>query len=146
MLECRTRNPESPGSILDVFHVYKKLLGRTEARTRDMMYCQTIRTVRDISRDDRARIATCSLRTPTDRQTDRLNENYSIDESPTGHRLSSVEKGAPNHDSVTVGRTDTATVMGCACVRVYACARVHACVQDRLMCIWFPPMGTLKLY
>ena len=39
--------------------------------------CQTIRTVRDISRDDRARIATCSLRTPTDRQ---IKENYSIDD------------------------------------------------------------------
>ena len=45
----------------------KKMLGRTETRTHDRMYCQTIRTVRDISRDDRARIATCSLRTPTDR-------------------------------------------------------------------------------
>ena len=43
------------------------------------VYCQTIRSVRDISRDDRAIIATCSLRTPTDRQADRLNENYSID-------------------------------------------------------------------
>ena len=38
-------------------------------RTRDRKYCQTIRSVRDISRDDRARIATSSLRTPTDRQT-----------------------------------------------------------------------------
>ena len=53
----------------------KKLLGRTETRTRDRMYCQTIRSVRDISRDDRARIATCSLRTLTDR----LKANYSID-------------------------------------------------------------------
>ena len=53
----------------------KKMLGRIETRTRDRIYCQTIRTVRDISRDDRARIATCSLRT----QTDRLKENYSID-------------------------------------------------------------------
>ena len=34
-----------------------------------------IRTVSDISRDDRARIVTCSLLTPTDR----LKENYSID-------------------------------------------------------------------
>ena len=40
-----------------------------------MMYCQTIRIDRDISRDDRAIIATCSLRTLTDR----LKENYSID-------------------------------------------------------------------
>ena len=51
------------------FSRIKKLLGRTGTRTRDRMYCQTIRTVRDISRDDRARIATCSLRTLTDRQT-----------------------------------------------------------------------------
>ena len=50
-----------------MFFTYKKMLGRTEMRTRERMYCQTIRTVRDISRDDRARIATCSLRTPTDR-------------------------------------------------------------------------------
>ena len=61
---------------LEVVRVYKKLLGRTETRTRDRMYLGRIRSVRDISRDDRARIATCSLRTPTDR----LMENYSIDE------------------------------------------------------------------
>ena len=52
------------------------MLGRTETRTRDRIYCQTMRTVRDISRDDRARIATCSLRTLTD---DGLKANYSID-------------------------------------------------------------------
>ena len=56
------------------------MLGRTELRTRDRIYCQTMRTVRDISRDDRARIATCSLRTQNDRQTDRLKVNYSIDD------------------------------------------------------------------
>ena len=52
------------------------MLPRIETRTREMLYCQTqtIRTVRDISRDDRARIATCSLRTPTSR----LKENCSI--------------------------------------------------------------------
>ena len=55
----------------------KKLLGRTETRTRDRMHLGRIRSVRDISRDDRARIATCSLRTPTDR----LMENYSIDKT-----------------------------------------------------------------
>ena len=64
-----------------MFFAYKKMLGRTDTRTREMMYCQTIRPVRDISGDDRARIATCSLRTPTDR----LKEKYSIDEAPTGH-------------------------------------------------------------
>ena len=58
------------------------MLGRTETRTRDRIYCQTLREqLRDISRDDRARIATCSLLTLTDRQTDRLKENYSIDGS-----------------------------------------------------------------
>ena len=51
------------------------MLGRIETRTRDRIYCQTMRTVRDISQDDRARIATCSLRTLTDI----LKENYSID-------------------------------------------------------------------
>ena len=56
-------------------YIINKLLGRTETRTRDRMYCHTIRIVRDISRDDRARIATCSLRTPTDR----FKENHSID-------------------------------------------------------------------
>ena len=53
----------------------KTILGRTETRTRDRIHYQTMRTVRDISRDDRARIATCSLRTLTDR----LKGNYSID-------------------------------------------------------------------
>ena len=51
------------------------MLGRTERRIRDRIYCQTMRTVRDISRDNRARIATCSWRTLTDR----LKANYSID-------------------------------------------------------------------
>ena len=63
------------------FSRIKKMLGRTEMRTRDRMYCQTIRirSVRDISRGDRARIATCSLRTSTDR----LKANYSIDNDYT---------------------------------------------------------------
>ena len=56
------------------FSRINNFLGRTETRTHDRMtsllYCQTIRTVRDISQDDQARIATCSLRTPTDRLTD----------------------------------------------------------------------------
>ena len=70
--ELATRFTRGFGS----FSRIKKLLGRTKTRTRDRMYCQMIRIVRDISRDDRARIATCSLRTLTDR----LKENYSIDE------------------------------------------------------------------
>ena len=48
------------------FFGYKKILGRTETRTRDRMYLGRIRPVRDISRGERARIATCRLRTPTD--------------------------------------------------------------------------------
>ena len=66
-------DPASRGFVC--FSRIKKLLGRTETRTCDRMYCQTIRTVWDISRDDRARIATCSLLTSTDR----FKENYSID-------------------------------------------------------------------
>ena len=73
-INTRTGDPIYPR-----FFAYKhKLLGRTETRTRDRVYCQTIRIVRDISRDDRTRIATCSLRTLTDR----LKENYSIDGGP----------------------------------------------------------------
>ena len=58
------------------FAYIQKILGRTETRTRDRICFQTIRSVRDIYRDDRARIATCTLRTPTDRH----KENYSIDD------------------------------------------------------------------
>ena len=50
------------------FSRIQKMLERIETRTRDRIYSQTIRTVRDFSRDDRARITTCGLRTPTDRQ------------------------------------------------------------------------------
>ena len=51
------------------FDISKKIALVT--RIRDRMYCQTMRTVRYISRDDRARIApaVCELR-QTDRQTD----------------------------------------------------------------------------
>ena len=44
-------------------------------RTCERKEWQSIRTVWDISRDDRARTVTCSLRTATERQTDR--QNYS---------------------------------------------------------------------
>ena len=80
--ELATRFTRGFGS----FSRIQKLLGRTETRTRDRMYCQTIRIVRDISRDDRARIATCSLRTLTDR----LKENYSIDVSGLKRQLYQV--------------------------------------------------------
>ena len=47
------------------------------------------------------------------------------------HCLASVEKGAPNHDSVMVGRTDTATVVGGGvCVRGCERAYVQAYVRD----------------
>ena len=49
------------------FFRVKKIIGRTETRTRDRMYLGRIRKVTDIPRCDRAIIATCSLRTPTDR-------------------------------------------------------------------------------
>ena len=57
------------------FLLIKKILGQTETRTCDRMYCQSIRTVRDVFWYDRARIAKCSLLTPTDR----FKENYCID-------------------------------------------------------------------
>ena len=66
-INTRTGDPIHQG--FGSFSRIKKLLRRTEMRTRDRIYCQTLRTVRDISRDDRARIATSSLRTLTDRQT-----------------------------------------------------------------------------
>ena len=39
----------------------------------------TLSEMHNISRDDRVRNVTCSLQTATDRQTDRLEENFSID-------------------------------------------------------------------
>ena len=56
---------DSVFAIAFVFFAHKKMLGRTETRTPERLYCQSIRTVRDISRDNRARIATCSLLTAT---------------------------------------------------------------------------------
>ena len=57
------------------FSRIQKMLGRNETRTRDRMYCQTMRTVRDISRDEtieqELRPAVC----------DRLKENCSIDDT-----------------------------------------------------------------
>ena len=51
---------------LCVFFAYKTLLGRNGTRTRERKCFRSIRTVWDISRNDRARIATCSLQTATD--------------------------------------------------------------------------------
>ena len=61
-----------------------------------------------------------------------------FNESPIGHCPASVGKGAPNHDGVMVGRTETANsdgrVWGCAYARVRAsvreCARVCASVRE----------------
>ena len=57
-----------------------------------------------------------------------------FNESPIGHCLASVDKGAPNHDVVMVGRTDTTNSDGrvCECVRAYVRASndVHAYVRD----------------
>ena len=56
-----------------------------------------------------------------------------FNESPIGHCLARVEKGAPNHGVVMFGRTDTANSDGRGWgvrVRVRECARayVRACV------------------
>ena len=60
-----------------------------------------------------------------------------FNESPIGYCLASVEKGASNHDSAIVGRTDTATpavvggdVRARECVLVCARVCVPACVRD----------------
>ena len=74
-IQLTTRVGDAVFSIVLNIFAYEKMLGQTETRTRDRMYLGRIRSVRDISQDDRARIATCSLRTPTDK----LMENYSID-------------------------------------------------------------------
>ena len=55
-----------PATLVWGFFAHKIILGRTETRTRDRMYLGRIRSVRDISRGDSARIATSRLRTPTD--------------------------------------------------------------------------------
>ena len=72
-----------------MFFSYKKMLGRSETRTRERKYLGRIRSVWDISRGDRARIATCSLQTSTDK----FKANYSIDISyVTGRRC--IRNGA----------------------------------------------------
>ena len=94
---------------LCMFFAYTKILGRTEKRTRARMYCQTIRTVRDISRDDRARIATCSLRTPTGRiivylgfGTDRFS-GHAWTVTSSHHRPSRVDCHIVTSQAVTSG-------------------------------------------
>ena len=49
-----------------------------------------------------------------------------FNESPIGHCLASVGKGAPNHYGVMVGRTETANSDG----RAWGCARVCASVRE----------------
>ena len=58
-----------------------------------------------------------------------------FNESPIGHCLASVGKGAPNHDTVMVGRTKTANSDGRVGgvrvrVRVRVRTSVHPCVRD----------------
>ena len=51
-----------------------------------------------------------------------------FNESPIGHCLASVGNGAPNHDRVMVGRTETANSDGRVWgegVRVRECARAY---------------------
>ena len=58
-----------------------------------------------------------------------------FNESPIGHCLASVGKGAPNHDGVMVGRAYS-DGRGCARVRT----SVHACVMclQYTMMIFYP--------
>ena len=57
------------------------------------MYCQTIRLVRDIYRDDRTRIVTCTSRTLTDRH----KENFSIDGAVVPDTCSKPREAGPCH-------------------------------------------------
>ena len=62
-----------------------------------------------------------------------------FNESPIGHCLASVGKGAPNHDGVMVGRIETANRDGRGGgvrvrVRECACAYVRACVRACCVC------------
>ena len=69
VIQINTRAGDQISLRFCMFSRIKQLLGRTETQTRDRMCYQSMRTVWDISRDYRARIATYSLRTSTDRQT-----------------------------------------------------------------------------
>ena len=64
-----------------------------------------------------------------------------FNESPIGHCLASVGKGAPNHDGVMVERTETVNsdgrVCGCACARVCASVRVRTSVHACVMCFQY---------
>ena len=83
---------------------------------------QTIRPVRDISRDDRAGIATCRLRTATDR----FKANYSVDYLYINLRRS--RDGASVHPCVR------ASVRPCVRASVRPCVRasVRSCVIHSL--------------
>ena len=54
------------------------MLGRIETRTRDRIYCQMIRTVRDISLDDRA-IIVRTRRVPVGREIINVYEVFLFD-------------------------------------------------------------------
>ncbi len=69
LLHSNKHSRGRPGfaEVFGVFRVYKTARPNWAKRTHDRMCLQSIRTVWDISRDDRARIATCSLLTATDK-------------------------------------------------------------------------------
>ena len=84
-----TGGPVSPR--FRVFFAYKKILGRTETRTRDRMYYQYTNSLRHLPRrssnNSDLQFANC------DRQTYGLEENYSIDYHVIGiifHQLNSL--------------------------------------------------------
>ena len=68
--------------VLGCFSTINNVLGRTEMRTRERKECQSIRTVWDIFQDDRARVATCSLR----KATARIKDNYAINTRHRDHK------------------------------------------------------------
>ena len=59
-----------------------------------------------------------------------------FNESPIGHCLASVGKGAPNHDGVMVALTETATVV-CGGVRARVCSCIRPCIRACVMCLQY---------
>ena len=120
---------------------YKKMLGRTETWTRDRIYCQTMRTVRDISRDDRARIETCSLRTLTD-----LRPIIVLCRSTYEHRHNACVRVCACIWVCVHACMQTCMHDECVCVCVCVCMRAHVCVHFVCMhaCVEFIFISTVQ--
>ena len=122
------RNKQHAGdSVLTIglgFFRVQKNLGRTKTRTRDRICFQTIRSVRDISRDDLARIATCSLITPTDIYKENYSRRTALNTSRTKTMPPSSIDPSNWHYEVIRDKQDCSTVK--TTVNGYGWITVHA--------------------